>query len=114
MVNWHTLIKLQGKAQGAGSDRVRAHSSPENDTGFAKVNDLYKAAMDDIEVMQLWHYDDYVLNYSTQQRLSNENSELYDQIEELKEANAHLREERSSNVRIACNNAKLFLKYYCS
>ena len=32
---------------------MRAYKSPENDTGFAKVNDLYRAAMDDIEVIQL-------------------------------------------------------------
>jgi hypothetical protein len=43
--------KFQGNAQGVGSNPVRAHNySPDNDTGFAKMNDLYKTAVDDIQV----------------------------------------------------------------
>ena len=36
-----------------------AHNSPDNHTGFAKVNDLYKAAMDDIEVMLIMTFEYY-------------------------------------------------------
>ena len=46
---------------------MRVHNSPDNITGFAKMNDMYKAATEDIQVMLttllLLHWQNELMSY---------------------------------------------------
>ena len=46
----HSYLQLRGSAQAAGSSPVGTHGPPD-DAGFSHVNDLYKTALDDNEVI---------------------------------------------------------------
>ena len=50
MLCLHSFLQLRGSAQAVGNSPIGVHSPPD-DAGFSHVNDLYKTALDDNEVI---------------------------------------------------------------